>query len=355
VLTLRTPLTDPRLARTPAIAALVHDGMQRVGGLPGVSAVGAAVSFPLASDWLTSFQIIGRPLQSAPPLASERIISPGYVEVFGMRLIRGRAFTERDRTGTSPVALVNETMARQFWPGRDPLAGQVVLFPGFVSEDDPPRQIVGVVADVRDGAPLNGDPRPTVYVTLAQVPDRLLHAEPLAWVVRTPLETTAIGAAVTKELERLSGGLAVTNVRSMDGVSAGSTAPTRFATTLMTLFGGSALLLAAIGVYGVMAYSLQRRTHEIGIRLALGAQPRHVRNLLLASGMRVTVLGVAIGLAAAFGLARVLSTFLFAVTPHDPIVFVGAPLVRIAVALLATWVPAHRATFVDPVVALRAG
>jgi putative ABC transport system permease protein len=354
VVTMRMPLNDPRFATTPAVAQLVREGRARVGTVAGVVAVGAAVSLPLESDWLTSFQIVGRPLTSASPvLASERIVSPGYLEVFRIPLIRGRAFTDADRSGVSQVALVNETMARRFWPQGDPLGDQVVLFPGFVPEDDPPRQIIGIVSDVRDGSPLNQDVRPTVYVPMAQVPARLLHAEPLAWVIRAKPSTTAIEPGIRNELRLVSGRLAPANVRSMDAILAASTAGTWFATVLMAIFGGSSVLLACVGVFGVTAYSVQQRTHEFGIRLALGAQRKNVRNLLLAEGLSVALCGTVVGLAGAFGLSRVLRSFLFGVTPHDPLVLVVTPLVLIAVALMAMWVPAHRATRLDPATTLR--
>jgi putative ABC transport system permease protein len=325
-----------------------------VGTVAGVEAVSAAVSLPLESDWLTSFQIIGRPLTGASPiLASERIVSPGYLEVLRIPLIRGRDFTDADRSGVSQVALVNETMARRFWPQGDPLEDQVVLFPGFVPEDDPPRQIVGIVSDVRDGSPLNQDVRPTVYVPLAQVPARLLHAEPLAWVIRAKPSTTAIVPGIRDELRLVSGRLAPANVRSMDAILAASTAGTWFATVLMAIFGASSVLLAVVGVFGVTAYSVQQRTHEFGIRLALGAQRKHVRNLLLAEGLSITLCGTVVGLAGAFGLSQLLRGFLFGVTPHDPLVLVATPFVLIAVALMAMWVPAYRATRLDPATTLR--
>ena len=354
VVTMRMPLNDPRFATTPAIAQLVREGRAHVGTLAGVVAVGAAVSLPLESDWLTSFQIIGRPPTStSPAIASERIVSPGYLDAFRIPLIRGRAFTDADRSGVSQVALVNETMARRFWPQGDPLEHQVVLFPGFVPEDDPPRQIVGIVSDVRDGSPLNQEVRPTVYVPLAQVPARLLHTEPLAWFIRGRPGMRAIEPAVRSELRLVSGGLAATDVRLMDAIVAGSTAGTWFATVLMAIFGGSSVLLAVVGVFGVTAYSVQQRTHEFGIRLALGAQRKNVRNLLLADGLSIALCGTIVGLAGAFGLSQVLKSFLFGVTPHDPLVLVVTPFALIAVALVAMWVPAQRATRLDPATTLR--
>lgn len=355
VSTIRTPLNDPRFATTSAVAALVSAGRARVASLPDVVAVGAAVSLPLESDWLTSFQIVGRPPTSASPLlASERIVSPGYLDVLKIPVIRGRAFTDADRSGAPPVALVNQTMARRLWSESDPLQDRVVLFPGFVPADDPPRQIVGVVADVRDGTPLNQDVRPTVYVPLAQVPDRLLHTEPLAWVVRSRPETTTTASALKRELQVASGGLGSTPVRSMAAIQAASAEQTWFTTVLMATFGSLSVLLAATGVFGVMAYSVQQRTRELAVRLALGAEPRNVRNLLLAEGLTIACGGTAIGFAGAWGLSGLLKGLLFGVTPHDPLVLVLAPVVLIAVALMAAWAPVRRVTRLSPLDALRA-
>jgi len=354
VLTMRMPLSASRFATTAAVDRLVREGSARVEALPGIAAAGAAVSLPLESDWLTSFQIVGRPLLTASPtLVRERIVSPGYFGVFGIQPVAGRAFSDDDHEGTLPVALVNQTMARRFWPKGDHFKDQLVLFPGFVPADDPPRLIVGVVSDVRDGAPLNQAVQPTVYVPMAQVPARLLHAEPMAWVIRLRPGTAAAVPTISRELRISSGGVAPTNSRSMDAITAASTAGTSFAMLLMATFGGASVLLAAIGVFGVMAYSVQQRSREFGIRLALGAQPKNVRHLVLADGMRIAMCGTFIGLAGAFGLSQLLKGFLFGVTEHDPAVLVATPLVLVSVALTAMWVPARRASRVDPATALR--
>ena len=177
----------------------------------------------------------------------------------------------RSRSSTKRWPVASGRRATQF-------EDQVVLFPGFVPADDPPRLIVGVVSDVRDGAPLNPDVQPTVYVPMAQVPARLLHAEPMAWVIRQRPGTAVAASTISSALRISSGGVAPTNSRSMDAIAAASTAGTSFATLLMATFGGASILLAAIGVFGVMAYSVQQRAREFGIRLALGAQPKNVRN-----------------------------------------------------------------------------
>jgi putative ABC transport system permease protein len=353
VLTMRMSLTSPRLSQTSAVVRLVHDGVQRINALPGVASSGAAVSLPLESDWQSGYTIADQPLNGRPPgRASLRVISPGYLAVFQIPLIRGRAFTDRDDSAAPPVAIINEAMARQISP-RDPLDDRITQFPGLEPDYDPPRQIVGIVRDVRDGLALNQQTRPTVYVPMAQMPAPALHAEPLAWVVRTGSDSNATSRTIARALQETSGGSPVTQIRTMDAVSADATARTTFQMILMAIFDGLALVLAAIGVYGVMAYSVERRAHEIGVRLALGAGSRTVQNMVIGEGMRVALPGIFFGVAAAFGLARVLDGFLYGVPVHDPLVFVSVPLLLAAVAFIAVWLPSRVASRVSPAVALR--
>jgi len=221
---------------------------------------------------------------------------------------------------------------------------------------EPPRQIVGVASDVRDGG-LNRQPFPTMYIPQAQMPDAAnqlnVRITPIAWVVRTRAAPYSVSAAIQEQLRQVSG-LPVSDVRSMEDVVARSISRQRFNMLLMTVFGCSALLLAAIGIYGLMAYSVEQRTQEIGIRLALGARTGDVSRMVIVQGMQLALAGVIVGLASALGLARVISNLLFGVTPRDPTVFVVVPLVLTAVALVGVWLPARRAVGVDPVTALRA-
>jgi ABC-type antimicrobial peptide transport system permease subunit len=219
-----------------------------------------------------------------------------------------------------------------------------------------PRQIVGIVGDIR-GDGLDNDPGPTMYVPNAQVPDALnalnVRLTPLKWVVRTRGNPYALSAAIQEQL-RQSSGLPVSDVRTMDEVISRSTSRQRFNMLLMTVFGSAALFLAALGIYGLMAYSVQQRTQEIGIRLALGAESGHVLKLVVLQGMRLAAAGVIIGIASALGLSRLLATFLFGVKERDLAVFVLVPLVLSAVSFIAVWLPARRAARVDPAIALRA-
>jgi ABC-type antimicrobial peptide transport system permease subunit len=218
-----------------------------------------------------------------------------------------------------------------------------------------PRQIIGVVGDIR-GNGLNNDPSPTMYIPQAQVPDALnaLNARltPMKWIVRTRGNPLALSAAIQEQIRQVTG-LPVSDVRTMEEVVSRSTSRQRFNMLLMTVFGSSALILAAIGVYGLMAYSVQQRTQEIGIRLALGAGTESVRKMVVFQGMRLALAGVAIGVGAALGLTRLTTSFLFGVKEKDPAVFMTVAVLLSFVSLLAVWFPARRATRIDPVIALR--
>jgi putative ABC transport system permease protein len=257
------------------------------------------------------------------------------------------------------VVVVNEAFVKQAFEKQkiDPIGQRLIIGRGVMREfaDEPAREIIGVVGDVRDNG-LNRDPGPKMYIPQPQVPDAVnalnVRITPVAWVVRTSVPPLAVNQQV-QEVLRQSTGLAVFDVRSMDQVVSRSTSRERFNMLLMSVFGASALLLSAIGIYGLMAYSVEQRTQEIGIRLALGAEAGQVRRMVLWQGMLLTIIGVVIGLGAAFGLSRFIQAFLYGVKSWDPAVFVAAPLLLGSVALLATWIPALRASRVDPVDALR--
>jgi predicted lysophospholipase L1 biosynthesis ABC-type transport system permease subunit len=255
------------------------------------------------------------------------------------------------------VVIVNQTMARQVWPNEDPLNARILIGVGMgPTLKDVERQVVGVVGDVHDQG-LNQDPGPAMYLPVSQVPDtitsRLSNIFPVVWVIRTRMEPHAIRAQAENELRAASGDLPIGEVRSLDELLVQSTASANFNMLLLTIFGVSALVLAAIGIYGLMAYSVRQRIQEIGIRMALGATTGDVRRMIVLQGMRLTLVGVALGTAAAFALTRLISSFLFGVKNLDPIVFLTVPAVLCVVALLAVWIPAWRATQIDPVIAIR--
>jgi predicted lysophospholipase L1 biosynthesis ABC-type transport system permease subunit len=248
-------------------------------------------------------------------------------------------------------------MAKQFWKQGDPLADQLIIGRGLGKDfEDVPRQIIGVVSDIRDNG-LARNPNPTMYVPHGQLPDglnlQLTTLSSLAWVVRTKVEPRSLIKPIQKELTDASGGLAMAPIRTMDEIVSRSTANQDFNTLALTIFAGTALLLAAIGIYGLMAYSVEQRTQEIGIRLALGAEYSDVRNMIVFQGMRLALAGVVIGVASAYGLTKLIASLLYGVKARDPMVFIGVPVMLILVALIAVWVPARRATRVSPIDALR--
>ena len=358
VLTMRMSLRGEHFTTTAAVAQLMRDGADRLNALPGVEVAGAACCVPLEGGFGLPIIIEGRPLDGpAHGGGGFAPISPNYFRAFRIPILRGRAFTDQDTGGSPGVAIINNAMAKRFWPNGDPLADRITIGKGLGPRMElAGRQIVGIAGDVRDGG-LNRDPQPIMYVPWAQMPDahsaNLLDITPIAWIVRTRGEPYAMSANIQRELRAASGGLPVAAPRSMDEVVVRSTARSDFNMILLTTFALAALLLAAIGIYGLMAYSIQQRTQEIGIRMALGAGAGAVRNMVVRQGMSVALAGVAIGVASTYGLTRVIASFLFGVTARDPLVFVGVPLLLSGVALVGVWLPARRAAKVDPVVALR--
>jgi predicted permease len=366
VLTMRMSVTATRFETREGLGELTRGGVERIRTLPGVTSASTTCCMPLETVWQLPFVVAGRPASGLTRVRNLAFhgfggwtfVSPGYFDVFNIPILRGRDFTDRDNAGAPGVVIVNQEMARRFWPTGDPLNDRLIVGRGMRPEydQDPVRQIVGIVGNVRDTG-LTRIPRPAMYVPTAQVPDGVtalnVRLLPIVWVVRTATDPYSLSAPIQKELSRASGGLPVARVRSMDDVVSESIARARFDMWLMTIFGCLALLLAAIGVYSSIAYAVQQRTAEIGIRMALGADSRAVRRMVLGQGMSLAMAGIALGLASAFGLARLLAGFLFGVTARDPAVFIAVPLILSGVALIAVWLPARHATRISPMIALR--
>ena len=358
VVTLGMSLNGERFQKTSAVAQVIRDAGDRLKLLPAVESAAVTCCVPLQGGLGLPFLIEGRPLTDGPFHGGGgfTLISSNYFSVFKIPVIRGRAFTDQDDGGAAKVVIINQAMAKQFWPNGDPLRDRITIAKGLPELGDFTRQIVGVVGDVRDGG-LNREPRPIMYIPWVQVPDahnaNLVGITQLAWVVRTRGDSLSSVPAIQNELRQGSGGLPVARPRTMDEIVVRSTARSDFNMLLLTIFAGSALLLAAIGIYGLMAYSVQQRTQEIGIRMALGADSGSVRNMIVRQGMGVAVVGIAIGLASAFGLTRVIASLLFGVSAKDPAVFVIVPVLLSAVALVGVWLPARRAARIDPLSALR--
>jgi len=365
VVTMRTSVTATRFETRAGIEALTREAAAGIRAVPGVVSATATCCMPLETVWQLPFVVSGRPsetLTRAGALAFNgfagwTFVAPGYFDVLRIPIVRGRDFTERDTAGAPGVVIINQEMARRFWPDGDPLNDRLVVGKGMRPEYDqePLRQIVGIVGNVRDTG-LTRPPRPAMYVPMAQEPDGVTRLNvrllPIVWMARTTMQPLAAAASIQQAIQRASG-LPVTRVRSMDEIVAESTARSRFDMWLMTIFGGCALLLAAVGVYGLMRYSVQQRTTEIGIRMALGADGRAVRNMVLRPGMWFASAGIALGVTASLAFAQLLARFLFGVAPRDPAVFTVVTLLLAGVAFIAVWLPARRATRLDPLTTLR--
>jgi len=316
---------------------------ERVEALPGAE----AVSFANIVAFSDLFWISGATPEGYQPQPGERLafdfnpVSPDYFKAIGSRLVSGREFTSQDTPDAPPVVVVNEATARRYWPGRDAVGKRIIRGGGQFFE------IVGVVKDSKEKG-LTADPRPAIYLPLLQnyVTELTLH-------VRTATNAQTMIAAVRREVQALDPHLPVYNLGTLAQQKDGSLYAERLAATLLTLFGLLALSLAAVGIYGVLSYAVTERTREMGVRLALGARPRDLLRLVVGQGLTLTLIGLVIGVGASFAMTRLIEKLLYGVSATDPLTFVVIPLLLTFVALVACWMPARRATRVDPLVALR--
>jgi putative ABC transport system permease protein len=359
VVTMAMAVSGEQFQKTAGLAQVIRDGTERLKAVPGVSNAAAGCCLPLEGGFGVPFDIVGRPKGDAPSTGGGGYysVSWSYFDTLKIPLLRGRSFTEHDDGSAPGVIIINEAMAKKYWPKGDPLKDRLLtgvgMGPVFV---EPARQIIGIVGDTHDGG-LNRDPFPTMYFPVAQMPDAETalnsRVAPLWWVVRSNVDPHTLVAPIQLAIREASGGLPVAHIRTMDEIMVRTTSRQRFNMLLLTVFGASGLLMAAIGVYGLMAYSVQQRTQELGLRMALGAQASNIRNMVIREGMALALIGVVLGIGGAFWLTRFLASFLFGVRAWDPTAFVATPLLLCVVALLAIWIPARRATRVDPMTALR--
>jgi predicted permease len=351
VLTFQVVLDGPRYDTTQETAAFYRDALERVSRLPGVEA--AAVTNKLPLDWQFNSAIVFPDQPDKFHSVQFRMISPDYFSVMKIPMRQGRAFTDADNASAPPVAVVNEAFARRFFDGQNPFARQLSI--GSVATD-PPRQVVGVVADTKQMG-LDSASMPTVFAPIPQLPDRVMAVvrtfTPANFTIRASVAPHSLRDAVKREIAALDATIAMTRVRSMEEILGRGVASQRFNMLLVGLFAGLGLLLAGVGVYGVVSYSAAQRTNEIGIRIALGARGGDVVRLILKHGLALASAGVAIGLAASLALTRLMKGMLFGVSASDPLTFAVIALLLVAVALLACWIPARRAAKVDPMIALR--
>jgi putative ABC transport system permease protein len=328
---------------------------EKVRALPGVEAAALSNGVPLLGSSETSFQIEGRPPAEPGkrPMTVAFWTTPGHLDAMGIRLLRGRFIDEHDTAGSLPVTVIDEEFARLYFSGEDPV-GQYLA--GDPEHDMPHSQIVGVVAHVKNyGLDSPGPVQAEMYRPRAQVPDKYqpLLAERVSLLVRTFSEPEALTAAVRRAVQEVDPNQPVYSVQTMEQVVSDSVASQRLSMMLLVIFAAVAVVLAAVGIYGVMSYAVARRTHEIGVRVALGAQGRDVLRLVLGQGMWLALVGVGVGLAGAYAATRVMSSLLYGVSATDPLTFALGALLLTAAALLACLVPARRATKVDPMEALR--
>ncbi|MEO8129087.1 MAG: ABC transporter permease [Bryobacteraceae bacterium] len=360
VLTMEMSLKEKRFEKTAAVAQLIQDAERRAATIAGVTALATTASLPLEPNFHLYFDIEGRPVDLRNRTGADyRPVSPRYFDVFGISLRRGRLFTDHDDFRAPGVVVINEAMAKQFWPSENPVGKRITIGAGTPAGSpfyEPARQIVGVVADVRDRG-LNKQPDAIMYVPVAQLTDGLTalgnQTAAITWVVSTKAEPHSFSAALQRELRAASGGLPVARIRSMEQVSAESVGLVNFNMTLLSIFAAMAMLLAAIGIYGVMSSSVQQQTREISLRMVLGAESRAVRNTVVWQGMRLALTGVGLGACLSFALTPLMASLLYGVKATDPAVPLLVGLILSGVALLATYIPARRATLIDPLVALR--
>jgi predicted permease len=324
------------------------DVIRRVSALPGVQSAAIAGNLPLTYNG-DSMYIGVEGIPDPPPDQQRdviyRAIGPGYFNTMGISLVRGRDFTEQDTTDTGYAVVVSEKLAKHFWPGQDPIGKR--LKPGSTTSDSPWREVIGVVKDVRQND-FVADPKLQMYMSYRQ----LKFLAPNALVIRTSVDPMSLAMPLRNAVWSVDKDQPVSNIRSMEEIVSAAMARQRFSTMLLGIFAALALVLAAVGIYGVMSYSVAQRTREIGIRLALGAQRGDVLRMTMGQGLKLVSMGVGIGLIAAFILTRVMASLLFGVNATDPTTFVAIPLILMSVALLASYIPALRATKVDPMVAL---
>jgi putative ABC transport system permease protein len=325
--------------------------VQRIEALPGVRSAAVTNWIPLVRQGDSiGFNIEGRPDpgRGKSPIVVTRVVSPHYFQTMGIRLLQGREFNEQDRSDSPRVIVINETMARRYWPDEDPTGKRITPGPADSRNPDDWLTIVGVVNDVRQFE-LNAEPKPQMYISYIQAG----FFAPRHLVVSTQVEPRSLASTVRNTVWEIDKDQPVSNISTMEETLSESIARQRFSTLLLSIFAAVALALAAVGIYGVMSYSVAQRSSEIGLRMALGAQTSDVLKLVIGQGMRLAIVGVMIGLVATFGLTRLIESLLFGVSATDPLTFIVISLLLTTVALMACWIPARRAAKVDPMVALK--
>jgi putative ABC transport system permease protein len=354
VLTMRLPVASDRFATPSALTAYVRDIVERVGRVPGVSGAATTDALPLEGYGNgMPLLIAGRPVvdRANRQGAGFKVVHPNYFRVLGIHVIKGRGLTDQDVRSGPPVTVVNQSFVQRYFAKEDPI-GQTLLVQEIVTGSpqlgsEIPWQIVGVIADERTSS-LEGTNRPGMYVPMEQSPTTYLSL-----VVRGAIDADTLGRAVTYAVHQVDPNQAVTELRTLEQIKRESSASSRLRTTLLGIFAGLALLLSAVGIYGVISYTVAQRTHEMGVRAALGASAASLMRLVLSNGLFLTGIGLVLGIAGAIGLTRLLGTLLFGVGARDPLTLAGSAVILALVAAAACYVPARRAAMLDPLAALR--
>jgi predicted permease len=360
VLTLETSMAGGTYSTTAKVDHFVTQVVQHVEGLPGVEAAAAAVALPVGGHIDLPFSIIGKPPAKGNDYNGDeqyRFASPHYFRVFRIPLLRGRVFAETDVGNSTRVVIINEALARKYWPKEDPVGQVIIIGKGLGPQfEDPPRQIIGIVGTVRETG-LSDKDVGVMYIPQSQVPEGLTTLAngviPLSWMIRTEPDPMTLRVAIEREFHSVDGLMPVAHERLMDQVIGESVSRQNFTMLLLSIFAAIALLLATIGIYGLMSYSVEQRTQELGIRLALGAGRPDVLRLILRQGLKLSSAGVVLGLAIAYGLTRVLASLLFGVKASDPFTFAAVAVILTMIAIAATFFPARQAAAVEPADALR--
>jgi putative ABC transport system permease protein len=353
VLAMSVPLPAQAYPHATEVRSYYEQAIAQISQLPGVVSAAAANDLPLNGDELDAIEVEGQDKSTTPAVRQTWVLGD-YLQTMGIPLLRGRLFTAEDRQGTQPVMVISQSMAQKLWPNEDAI-GKRILRGGA---NAPWRTVVGIVGDVPDG-PLSAVPLPHCYSPYLQESDASTEdsvsgsLRTLSLAVRTRVNPAPLAASMVEQLHRLDPALAVSDVRTMQTEVNNSVAPQRFNATLVGIYAALALLLALVGIYGVLAYMVMQQTHEIGIRMALGAQKRDILMLVVRHGMRLVTAGAAVGLLGAWGVTRLMDTLLYGIAPRDPLTFLGVTGLLAAAALLACYVPALRAARIDPMVALR--
>ena len=359
VFTFQTSLAGGAYSTTASVSNFTTQVVQRMETLPGVEAAASTIVLPIEAGVDLPFTIVGKPPASGEYNGDEqwRSVSPHYFRVFKIPLLRGRAFTETDTGASSRVVIINDAMAKKYWPKEDAIGQMIVIGKGLGPQfEEPARQVVGIVGNVRENG-LGNAGVGVMYVPQSQMTEGLTALAnsvlPLSWCVRTAGDPSSLRVAIERELHGVDGQMPISRERLMTDVLSAASARQSFNMVLLSIFAGVALMLAAIGIYGLMSYSVDQRTQEIGIRMALGADAGRMLRVVLREGMTLALLGVALGLLLAYGLTRLLASLLFGVKASDPLAFAAVAGILTMVALVSTYIPARRATGIDPAIALR--